>query len=53
MIENRCFYCNIEHATILKPIPIIQETFFKRMAYRWVCQDCNKIHCEFLGDLNE
>lgn len=37
-----CFYCNNPKATILKPVPIYKETFFKRMSYQWVCNDCNK-----------
>ncbi len=49
MIKNSCFYCFSTKAIILKPVPIYKETFFKRMAYEWVCNDCNKIYCEHLG----
>lgn len=46
-----CFYCNNPNATILKPVPIYKETFFQRMSYQWVCNDCNKKHCEHLGKI--
>jgi len=47
--DNSCFYCSTTKATILKPIPIVKESFFKRMSYQWVCNECNKIYDEHLG----
>lgn len=47
--QDNCFYCDKKNPTILKPVLIFKETFFKRMAYEWVCKDCNKIYCEHLG----
>jgi len=49
MIKSNCFYCDKKNPTILKPVAIYQESFFKRMSYQWVCNDCNKIYCEHLG----
>lgn len=40
--DNSCFYCSSKESTILKPVAIYKETFFQRMSYQWVCNDCNK-----------
>jgi len=50
-MDLNCFYCKNTNANILKPIPIIQESFFKRMSYNWVCSNCNKKYCEYLGEI--
>lgn len=44
-----CYYCQDKKPTILKPVPLYIETFFKKMALTWVCEKCNKIYCENLG----
>jgi hypothetical protein len=48
-LDLYCFYCKCEKPTILKPIPIVKESFFKRMSYQWVCNECNKIYDSHLG----
>ncbi len=48
-----CHYCQAENPIILRPVPVIVETFYKGMTCAWVCVDCNLKHCEYVGHMEE